>query len=335
MGDVKCVSSASLSVDEGKAERVGALAKSAQAPRALAGVVDVGAGVAIDERAGQGAVDEDGQLARGRGEGLGLAAADGQPAVEGAEGGLAPDQPQGGHAEDGGGAIGRGLGLRAEAPAPGHLVLWRAREPGGEVMLAGPAGEVGADLGDELEDAVGGEAIDLREVDAGEVVEGGPDVDVGFVAVAALHPWGRQRRRRGRDGSGQRVELGVDGGIAGGELGLPHVKELEMLLQDKEMFGPVVTGQGGGDLLERGFAVGVPVLGEDVRVTVAGHEGAQNLEARQPDEVADDERQLEVHRHQCLVHPSDVVPRGVDEDVAVADEGAEGQDGAGGAEAAA
>ena len=46
-----------LAVDEGKAQGVSTLAESAQDPRALAGGVDVGPGVAIDERAGQGAVD--------------------------------------------------------------------------------------------------------------------------------------------------------------------------------------------------------------------------------------------------------------------------------------
>ena len=42
----------------------------------MAGGVDVGPGVLIDEPAGEGAVDQDGQLAGGRGEGLGLADAE-------------------------------------------------------------------------------------------------------------------------------------------------------------------------------------------------------------------------------------------------------------------
>ena len=64
---------------------VGALAEAAQQAGTLAGVVDVGARVAIDEGPGEGAIDENGELARGRREGLGLADADSQPAVEGAE----------------------------------------------------------------------------------------------------------------------------------------------------------------------------------------------------------------------------------------------------------
>ena len=203
------------------------------------------------------------------GEGLGLADADSQAPVEGAERGLPPDQPQGGHAQDGGGAVGRGLGLRAEAPPAGDAVLGREGEPGGEVVLSGPARGVGADLGDQLEGAVGGNAIDLREVDAGEVVQRGTDVHVGFVAVSALHPRGRQGRCRGLDGGGQRLELGVDSRIAGVELGLTHIKELEVLLEDKEVFGPVMAGQGGHDLVGRGLAVG----GHDVGQGRAGRAG--------------------------------------------------------------
>ena len=66
----------------------------------MTGGVGVGTGVFVDERAGQGAIDEDGELAGGGGDGLGLTDADGQSAVEGAEGGLAADETHGGHAED-------------------------------------------------------------------------------------------------------------------------------------------------------------------------------------------------------------------------------------------
>ena len=79
----------------------------------------------------------------------------------------------------------------------------------------------------------------------------------------------------------------------------------------------------------------VAVLGEDVRVVLAGHEVTENLESGEADDVADDERQLEIHLDQALLHPPDVVPGGVHEDVAVAHEGAEGEDRRGGPEAAA
>ena len=88
-----------------EAEDVGALSEAAQRAGALAGVVAVGARVAIDQGAVEGAIDEDGELAGGGGDGLGLADADGQAPVEGTEGGLAAAAAHDGEAEHGGGAI--------------------------------------------------------------------------------------------------------------------------------------------------------------------------------------------------------------------------------------
>ena len=211
---------AGLAIDERKPQRVGAESESAQHARALAGGVGVGPDVTIDERAGQGAIDEDGELARGGGEGLGLADADGQAAVEGTERGLAPDEAQGSHPQHGGGAIGGRLGAGAEAPASGDLVLGGEREPRREVLLGGPSREVGPDLGEELERGIGGDAIDLGEVGAGQVVERRANVEGRFIPVAAGHAWAGQRGR-GRVGrGGQGLQLGLDGGVAGGELGL-------------------------------------------------------------------------------------------------------------------
>ena len=150
-------------------------------------------GVTVDERAGQGAIDEDGELARGGGEGLGLADADSQAAVEGAERGLAPDEAQGGHPKHGGRAIGGRLGAGAKAPAARDLVLRGEREPRREVLLGGPPAEVGPDLGQQLERGIGGDAIDLGEVGAGQVVERRAHVEGGFIPVAAGDPRARQR----------------------------------------------------------------------------------------------------------------------------------------------
>ena len=279
-----------LAIHESKPQGVSALLESAHETRALARVVDVGARVAVDDRAGQGAIDQDGELAGGGSNGFGLADADGQPAVESAEGGLAADETHGGDAQHAGGAVGGGLGFAAKPAVAGDPVLGREGEPGGEVVLGGPAAQVGADLGDQLQGAIGGEAIDLREVDAGQVVQHGPDVDVGFIAAPARDPRAGQRRRGRGDGGGQPLEFGVDGPVARAELRLAHVEELEVLLEDKEVFGPVVAGQGRGDLVGRGLAVRVAVLGENVGVALTGDEGAQNRQASLADNVADDAR---------------------------------------------
>ena len=254
-------------IDEGKPQGGGAVFESAQVARALAGVVGVRTGVFVDERARQHAIDHDGQLAGGGGEGFGLADADGQAAVEGPEGGIGRD------------------------------------------------------------------AIDLGEVDAGQLVEGGADVDGGFVAVAASDAGTRKRCRGRLNGGGQGLEFRGDGFVAGAELTLTHVVEFEILLQDKEMFGLVVAGEGSDDLGLGGLAVRVTVGGEDLWVLLAGDEGAENRQAGLADDIADDARELEVHLDERLLHPPDVGPRGLHQDLAVAQVGAQRQDLPGGPEA--
>jgi hypothetical protein len=78
---------------------------------AVLGVVGVSARVCVDQAVLEGAIDEDGELARRGGDRLGPAHADGDAAKERAERGLRARQVGGGQAENGGGAI-RG-GLRA------------------------------------------------------------------------------------------------------------------------------------------------------------------------------------------------------------------------------
>ena len=59
------------------------------------------------------------------------------------------------------------------------------------------------------------------------------NVEGWFIPVAAGHPRAGQRGggRLGRGGQG--LELGLDGGVARGELRLTQVKEFEILLQDE------------------------------------------------------------------------------------------------------
>ena len=161
------------------------------------------------------------------------------------------------------------------------------------------------------------------------------NVEGWFIPVAAGHPRAGQRGggRLGRGGQG--LELGLDGGVARGELRLTQVKEFEILLQDEDVLVAVVAGQGGGDLVDRGFAVRVTVLGEDVRVAFAGDEGAEDREPGLADDVADHARQEEVHLDQSLLHPLDVGTGVLDERIPMAQHGAEGEDRGGGPKAAA
>ena len=167
--------------------------EAAQEAVPLAGIVGVGAWVAIREGAAEGAIDEDGDLARGGSDGLGLPHPDGETAVKGAERGLAPDDAAGGHSEHGGRAIGGGLGAGAEPAAAGDLVLGGAGEPRGEMLLSGPPADVGADLGEQLERVIGGDAIDLGQVGAGQLVERRANVEGRLIPVATGDPRARQR----------------------------------------------------------------------------------------------------------------------------------------------
>lgn len=113
------------------------------------------------------------------------------------------------------------------------------------MFIGGPPRHVGPDLGEESECVVGSDAIDLREVDAGVLVQWGPQVEagvrsravfVGAAGPAAATPAARSWRRR------------LDGGIARGELLLIDVEEFEILLEHEDVFGAVVTGEGRDDL---------------------------------------------------------------------------------------
>src|SRR3989304_4437153 len=74
----------------------------------------------------------------------------------------------GSEAECGCGPIGVGLGSGTEGFASGDLASWREGQPGGEVLLGGPAGHVQADLANELEGGLGINAFDGGEIDPGD-----------------------------------------------------------------------------------------------------------------------------------------------------------------------
>ena len=79
-----------LTVDERKAKGLGALTERPQDAFAFLGIVPVGAGVAVDEVAFEGAIDQDRDLAGRGADGLCLADPDGEAPIERAERGLGP-----------------------------------------------------------------------------------------------------------------------------------------------------------------------------------------------------------------------------------------------------
>ena len=80
-------------------------------------------------------------------------------------------------------------------------------------------------------------------------MQGRADLKAGFV-VAGLFGHARRRQGGGWCGPGGRQGLHVrlDRAVTGRQLGLTRVKEFEILLEDKQVLGPIVPRQGGEDL---------------------------------------------------------------------------------------
>jgi hypothetical protein len=104
------------------------VAEPANEAGAILRIIGVGARVDIHQMVFERAIDEDGELARGGGDGFGLSDAKGHPTIERTECGSGTPEIHGAEAEDGGGAIRRGLRPAAEEAPAGDLVLGRENQ---------------------------------------------------------------------------------------------------------------------------------------------------------------------------------------------------------------
>ena len=114
-----------MSVDESETEVSGALGQAAHGTGAILSVVGGGPGVLIDEPILESAVDENGELSSGGGDGFGFTDAIGETSIVGAESGLCTPEAECGHAENASGAVCRGLCFRAEESPAGDFVIGR------------------------------------------------------------------------------------------------------------------------------------------------------------------------------------------------------------------
>lgn len=76
------------------------------------------------------------------------------------------------------------------------------------------------------------------------------------------------RRRWG--GRGELDEVRFEGRVAGRQLPLIRIEQVEGLLQDEDVFAAIVSGEGGDDLGLGRVTPIVPMLGELLRVPLAG-----------------------------------------------------------------
>ena len=100
------------------------------------------------------------------------------------------------------------------------------------MVLGRPPGHVGPNLGEQAERGIRTDGLDLREVDACDLVQWLAEFNAGGV-VAALRlrarRWGGSGGRRCR--GDERGEVGGDGGVTGDELLLIDVEQREVLRQ--------------------------------------------------------------------------------------------------------
>src|SRR5207245_8045883 len=136
---------------------------------------------------------------------------------------------------------------------------------------------------------VGTDGIDLGEIDAGQLVERGANLEPGLIVPRLLPGAGRGHRARGRRRlGGQREDVRLNRGIAGGQLMLIGVEEFEVLLEHEDVLGPVVPSEGSRDLGRRGLTPVVARLREGLRVRVAGNDVPENEEAGGARDMYDD-----------------------------------------------
>src|SRR5262245_32982119 len=122
------------------------------------------------------AIDQDGQLVGHGGDRFRRAEFVSEATKLGTEITLAAKQGGGGNSQGGCRAIDHPSSASADHLPAGDPVIWRQAQPRGKVMLILPAGHIEADLADDgLRDAHV-DAVDAREVDAGDPVQLSPQV---------------------------------------------------------------------------------------------------------------------------------------------------------------
>jgi len=244
---------------------------------------------------------------------------------EGTECRMAILQTIGSQPEGGGSAIGVGFGSSAEAFAARDIASGGESQPGGEMLVGGPAGHVEADLGDELEGRLGIDALDGGEIDAADAEKMGADVEGGLILLAAASVGGFVKRLAGAMilESGQVI---FDVGVAGGDLLAVEVEKLEGLAESEEVFGSPIAleGEGDGGLIV--LAAVVPELGQAVRIALACQDGAQDPHAGDAGDIADHVMELEVHLFEGLLHVLNVVGSVAGEHLALAQVAAQDAD---------
>jgi hypothetical protein len=169
------------------------------------------------------------------------------------------------------------------------------------------------------------DSVDLGEVDTGQVVQRGANLESGFIVPWLLSRAGRgHRAARSRRLGGQREKVGLDRRIARSQLLLIHVDQREVLLQHKDVFRTVVPGERRRDLGLRGLTPVVPMLREHARIRLVCDDVTENAQPGDARDIADHEGELEIHLDERLLHALNVRGRALHQGLAVSKVGAQG-----------
>ncbi len=104
----------------------------------------------------------------------------------------------------------------------------------------------------------------------------------------------------------QSRQSGLDLDVALLDLMLVEVVQLERLLESEDVFGLIVALQRAFEGLGGRLATHVSHSREHLRVTFAGDDGANDLQASHAGHIADYVVQLQVHEREGLLHVLDV-----------------------------
>lgn len=148
--------------------------------------------------------------------------------------------------------------------------------------------------------------MNLRQVDAEQLVQHGTHIEIDGVRLLRAMPRLGQWRFRGNDGLRQAGQYSLNLGITFGNAHLAPVIQGERLSQRKNMLRLIVANQSGAEDLVAEFAPRVAHCRQQIRIALARHNGPNNAHPSHAGNVADHMVQLQIHEGQRFLHVLDM-----------------------------